>query len=256
MKKTTFLKQFAILLILSITTSLSAQYAGPGEYLIIHKESGKFLTVDVAGSNITGADEIAPLDASQTFEIKELTGADGTSTYYNFSCTVPEFDAVRTHSLNVLPTGTSTPTTGTNNTRVHNITLESGQTNSYDINTPQTTTPRIWTYDAENNNVKYVDVPSEVTKWELVPLFALSVDDFNTSSIIISNPINNSIEIKGLSNKVNKIEVFNLNGQSVLKSDTRGVGSVSIEANSLKSGIYLVRIYGEKTTLTKKVIKI
>lgn len=83
----------------------------------------------------------------------------------------------------------------------------------------------------------------------------LDNEEFNTSSIFISNPVNSEIIIKGLDNKVNKIEVFNLVGKSILQKDVKGNSSLRIGANSLTSGLYFVKLYGETSTFTKKIIK-
>jgi hypothetical protein len=83
----------------------------------------------------------------------------------------------------------------------------------------------------------------------------LSTNDFDTSSIFISNPIDSQMIIKGLDNKVNKIEVFNLVGKSVFEKDAKGASSLQIDTNALTSGLYLVKFYGETSTLTKKIIK-
>lgn len=257
MKKIT-LKSFVILLTLSVSTSFLAQYSGPGEYLIIHKESGKVLTVESGEQNLIGADETDPLEDSQIFEIKELLGSDGTSTYYNISCKDANWDAVRAHSLNVWPTTTETPTSSGNNTRVFDFILEEGKTNSYDIHTPQTTTPRLWSYDAANNsNVRYTDVAGSGTKWELIPLFdvPLSTIDIKGKSVFIANPFSNEIRIHGLSKNVTKIEVFNLLGKRMLSAKTSGESSVNLNALSLTSGIYIVKFSGNNAVFTKKIVK-
>lgn len=84
---------------------------------------------------------------------------------------------------------------------------------------------------------------------------SLSTNDFDTNSIFISNPVDSEIIIKGLDNKVNKIEVFNLVGKSVLEKEVKGVSSIQIDTNALTSGLYLVKFYGETSTFVKKVIK-
>lgn len=258
MKKTT-LKLLTFVCMLVVSDSLLAQYAGPGEYLIVHKASGKLLTVESGVNNLIGMDEISQTstDDSQVFEIKELAGLGSNGApYYNISCKVSEWDAIRTHSLNVYPTTTSTPTSDSNNTRIHNFTLEAGQTNSYDIDTPQTTTPRIWTYNPDDNNVKYVDVASDETKWMLVPLFPVaSIDNVEGSSVFISNPISEKMNINGLANKSYQIEVFNMLGKSVLKTNSQEKSSITLNTSKFSSGMYIVKFSGENSLFTKRIIK-
>lgn len=218
-----------------------------GLYKIKHSVTGKYWTVDNANSNIITADEMTPDSATQVFEVKSV----GTAGYYNISCTDPNWDAVRFHTTNVYPTTTSTPTTDTNNTRIFEIV--SNGSGAYDIHTPQTTTGR-YAFD-NSGDVKYTGSPSANTKWILESENSLSNSDFDKSSVFISNPIVSEMIIKGLDNKVNKIEVFNIVGKSVLMKDVKGASSLQIETNALTSGLYLVKFYGETSIFTKKIIK-
>ncbi len=216
-----------------------------GLYKIKHSVSGKYWTVN--NSNIITADEISPSNDSQIFEVKSV----GSNGYYNISSTAPQWDALRFAESNVYPTTSATPTTSTNNTRIFEFV--SNGTGAYDIHTPQTTTPRI-SYD-DSGDVKYKTSFGADTKWILESTNTLSSPDFNKSIVFISNPVTDQIIIGGLGNKVNKIEIFNLVGQSILKKDTKDLSSLRLEANALTSGLYFIKFYGETSTLTKKIIK-
>ena len=84
----------------------------------------------------------------------------------------------------------------------------------------------------------------------------LSAKEFDTSAIVIANPVNNSLSIKGLNANVKQVSVYSLLGQLVL---TRKVidaqSTLDINVNTLKSGVYLVKINGENSSFTKKIIK-
>ena len=218
-----------------------------GLYKIKHSVTGKYWTVDNANSNMITADEITPDSATQIFELKSV----GTAGYYNISCTDPNWDAVRFNTTNVYPTTTSTPTTDTNNTRIFEFV--SNGSGAYDIHTPQTTTGR-YAYD-NSGDVKYTGSASANTKWILENANSLSSADFDKTSFFISNPVDNVILIKGLDNKVNKIEVFNIMGKSVLVKNAKDASSLQIETNALASGLYLVKLYGETSIFTGKIIK-
>lgn len=241
------MKKITLLLMIIACSYANAQFFGAGNYKIKSNVTGKYWTVDVANSNITTADEISGNDATQVFEIKSV----GSNGYFNISCTVPEFDAVRFNSLDVIPTGTSTPTSATNNTRI--ITFDVDENGAYDIHTPQTTTGR-FAFD-DNGDVRYTGSGTVNTKWLLENTNPLSNEEFNKNSIFISNPISNQIIIEGINSKVNKVEVFNIVGKSVYTKDIKGTSSLIINATTLASGLYLVKVYGETSTFTKKIIK-
>lgn len=110
-----------------------------------------------------------------------------------------------------------------------------------------------------NNNVGTItavalDVNDNRQIWT-IEAAVLSNDDFNLSSVFISNPINDFIQIKGLSADVNKVEVFNLVGKSLITMETQGRSSLELDATTFSSGVYLVKLYGEQSFSTKKVVK-
>lgn len=218
-----------------------------GLYKIKHSVTGKYWTVDNTNSNMITSDEITPDSATQIFEVKSV----GSNVYYNISCTDPNWDAVRFHTTNVYPTTTSTPTTDTNNTRIFEFIFNGS--GAYDIHTPQTTTGR-YAYD-NSGDVKYLTSAGTNTKWILENMNPLSSEEFDKSLVFVSNPVDNHIIIKGLDNKINKIEVFNIVGKSVIVRDARGTSSLRIESSALSSGLYLVKFYGETSIFTKKIIK-
>ncbi|MFD0835639.1 T9SS type A sorting domain-containing protein [Mariniflexile aquimaris] len=218
-----------------------------GKYKIKHSITGKYWTVDIANSNIITADEISPNNDAQIFEVKSV----GSNGYYNISCTLTGWDAVRFESLNVYPTTTATPTTDTNNTRIFEFV--SNGSGAYDIHTPQTTTGR-YAYD-NSGDVNYTSSATANTKWLLENTNPLSNADFDRNSVFISNPIDNEIIIDGLEKKVNKIEVFNIDGKTIVVKNVKGASSIRIDANTLTSGLYFVKFYGEASIYTRKIIK-
>jgi hypothetical protein len=207
--------------------------------------TGKYWTVD--NTNIITSDEISPSSDSQIFEVKSV----GSNGYYNISSMDTSWDAVRFEGGNVYPTGTATPTADTDNTRIFEF-ISNGS-GAYDIHTPQTTTGR-YAFDS-SGDVRYLTSAGATTKWILENVNSLSSSDFYKSSVFVSNPVDSEILIEGLDNKVNKIEVFSIVGKSVLVKDAKGASSLRIDASKITSGLYLVKLYGEKTTLIKKFIK-
>lgn len=78
---------------------------------------------------------------------------------------------------------------------------------------------------------------------------------FDSSSIFVSNPVKNQLNITGLTDNVNKVAVFSLLGQEVLNRKVEGQSELSIDASALSSGIYIVELSGEAGKFTKKIIK-
>ena len=263
MKKITLL-----LLVVLASINLNAQFRGEDTYKIFHSTTGKVMTVDVTNGNIISANELPNDDASQIFQVKSV----GSNGYFNISCTVPEFDAVRANSINVFPTTTSTPTSDSNNTRIFAIEADSENTmlNGYTlryIHTAQTTTGR-YMYDSgadiegltlgnyPDADVKYTGGAEDKAKWIFISMTnPLSTKKINDELVTVTNPISNEMKINGLSDGVKMIEVFNMLGESVLLSNIQKESSVTVNTSALAPGVYIVKFSGENAVFTRKVIK-
>ena len=90
---------------------------------------------------------------------------------------------------------------------------------------------------------------------EFFLIAALSTADFDTSSIFISNPVNNELSIKGLTSNVKQISVFSLLGKEVLTRSVDGQSALTLDVNALSSGMYLVKMQGDNGSFTKKIVK-
>ncbi|MFG6686807.1 T9SS type A sorting domain-containing protein [Mariniflexile sp. HNIBRBA6329] len=84
---------------------------------------------------------------------------------------------------------------------------------------------------------------------------ALSTEDFDTSSIFISNPVNNELSIKGLTSNVKQVSVYSLLGAKVLTKKVDGQSAINVDVSALSSGFYIVELSGESGRFTKKIIK-
>jgi hypothetical protein len=93
----------------------------------------------------------------------------------------------------------------------------------------------------------------DVIDYHLVAL--LSTADFDTSSIFISNPVNNELSIKGLSAQVKQVSVYSLLGKEVISSEVNGKSELNIDVTALSTGMYLVKMQSEKGSYTKKIVK-
>lgn len=130
----------------------------------------------------------------------------------------------------------------------------------YNIYTPDTGSPRYLVYNALSSSnpgvIGYSGSDFTRTQWIIEPLVPLSTSDLEPSSVFVSNPIlNNTIEIKGLSNNINKVEVFNLLGKSLTVKNIDNASSISLDASNFSSGLYLVKLYTESDVITKKILK-
>ena len=80
----------------------------------------------------------------------------------------------------------------------------------------------------------------------------LSIQDNNVlnEAIIYPNPVINNLKINS-KEEIEKIEVYNLLGKKVLEKDS----SNFINLTGLKSNIYIVKIYSNTKSITKRIIK-
>lgn len=85
----------------------------------------------------------------------------------------------------------------------------------------------------------------------------LSVNTFGVDKFSISNPVSNQLTIKGATEKVNKVTVYSVLGNTVLsKAINNQNGDINVSVGGLSSGLYIVELNGENgERLTKKIIK-
>ena len=84
----------------------------------------------------------------------------------------------------------------------------------------------------------------------------LSVDDFNADTFkLYPNPSNGvfTIEVDGNHNLDTKLELFSVNGNSVLKQDIQN-NSTQINAKGLSPGLYFLKVNNSNTSSFKKII--
>ena len=80
----------------------------------------------------------------------------------------------------------------------------------------------------------------------------LSVDDLTINEVsIYPNPAKDIVSIKGVTTKINSVEVFNLNGKLVLET----LNSNSFDVSDLNKGLYLVVVKNNRGKVVKKLIK-
>ncbi len=83
----------------------------------------------------------------------------------------------------------------------------------------------------------------------------LSADSFDSSSVFVSNPSSNRLNIKGLTSTINKINVYSLLGQPVLVRELKGERNLNLDISSLSNGVYVVNFVTENGSFTKKIVK-
>ena len=86
---------------------------------------------------------------------------------------------------------------------------------------------------------------------------ALSTEKFDTSSVFISNPVNDELTIKGLNQSIKQISVYDLLGKQVISSNlSDDTISTNLDVSSLTTGLYIVKLEGENgASFTKKIVK-
>jgi hypothetical protein len=81
----------------------------------------------------------------------------------------------------------------------------------------------------------------------------LSVDETQLENLsIYPNPTSDIVNIQSSGTSIQKIEIYNMNGQLVL-SEKNNLEKIHI--NQLQSGLYLMRLYTENTSKTIKLLK-
>jgi hypothetical protein len=81
------------------------------------------------------------------------------------------------------------------------------------------------------------------------------VDQLDAGTLqVYPNPVSDLIYIQSI-DVINRVILLNANGQQVIEEVVTDVGTVTIDANDLKAGIYYLRIETEDGWINKKVIK-
>jgi hypothetical protein len=254
------MKKITLILTLLIVTSTYAQFSGAGFYRLRNNFTTNgtiYLSHDGAKAIVATAAGDGMATDTTVFEFFLLPG---TTDQYNLVVNSGD-NLLRANSTSEIPLRAFDRAGGgsTSNPNVWSV-VDSGSTGSsgettYNILTPLTSSTRYLVYNNSTDAIGYSGGNFTRTQWIIEPLNPLSISDIEESSIFVSNPVVSEMIIKGLDNKVNKIEVFDLLGKSILEKNTRGAASTSIDVNVLTSGLYLVKLYGQTTTITKKIIK-
>ncbi|SHI31253.1 T9SS type A sorting domain-containing protein [Algibacter luteus] len=83
----------------------------------------------------------------------------------------------------------------------------------------------------------------------------LSAADFDTSSIFVSNPVNDELTIKGLTQNVKDVNIYSLLGKQVMSIKVDGASTLNMDVSTLASGLYIVKMVGDNGSYSKKIIK-
>jgi endo-1,3(4)-beta-glucanase len=83
---------------------------------------------------------------------------------------------------------------------------------------------------------------------------SLSIFDesLDTQIVMYPNPVNNKLFIKSQSEDLIKVEIYSVFG-NLVKSTTKNLNEINIE--DLSSGLYLIKIYTSKGSISKKLLK-
>lgn len=85
----------------------------------------------------------------------------------------------------------------------------------------------------------------------------LGNEEFDASSVFISNPVKNELTIDGLNQTIKQISVYDLLGKQLITSKPEGnITSTKIDLSGLNTGLYIVKLDGENgASFSKKIIK-
>ncbi|WP_299119295.1 T9SS type A sorting domain-containing protein [uncultured Winogradskyella sp.] len=86
---------------------------------------------------------------------------------------------------------------------------------------------------------------------------ALSTEEFDTSSVVITNPVKDELSIEGLNQSIKQIAIYDLLGKQVISSSLEDdASSTKLDVSTLTSGMYIVKLQGENgASFTKKIVK-
>lgn len=246
------MKKITSILFLLCASIAFAQFTGAGEYYL----RNNYTTNGTVYLSHDGAKAIrATTNAADATKFTFVS--TGNANEYNIVINTDD-GILRANSTSEIPVVSYSGTPSTSNPNVWDV-VDSGSTGSggetaYNIWTPNTSSGRFLVYNQNTDAIGYSGSNFTRTQW-IFESTTLSNESFDKSSVFVSNPVVNSIEIKELTNNIEKVEVFNLVGKSLMQKLTGGVSSMRIDAEGLSNGMYLVKFYGENSTFTKKVIK-
>ena len=85
----------------------------------------------------------------------------------------------------------------------------------------------------------------------------LGTEEFDATSVFISNPVKDQLSIEGLTKDIKQISVYDLLGKRML---TRAIQnnevSLKLDVNALTRGLYIVKLEGENNvSFSKKIVK-
>ncbi len=88
------------------------------------------------------------------------------------------------------------------------------------------------------------------------PVFTSS-DNGKSVTSVYPNPTNQNIIVSFGIDKVNAIEIYNANGQSVFSKQLNKTAhtSESFDISRFQRGVYFVKVYSDKGAILKKIIK-
>ena len=88
---------------------------------------------------------------------------------------------------------------------------------------------------------------------DLTPCESLSLSEFEHKTIsLFPNPSNDSINIEGDTNNINRFEIYDLLGKKV---DSNILTNHSINVRHLNSGVYILNLYEGSKKISKKIVK-
>lgn len=144
--------------------------------------------------------------------------------------------------INATVTSTETPTDGSPTTKTVDLTSLAGQAAVYIA---------FRHYGSTDNDFISIDDVT-VTAGDVA-----GVNDLLVSKLsVFPNPANDVVTISNGENiLINKVEVVDLNGRTVVLSNFDGVSDAKINISNLSSGLYMMNISSDKGIVTKKIVK-
>ena len=223
-----------------------------GIYRLKNIKTGNYMTYNATDNNIYGS--IEANDNTQLFSLLK-NGATSSSgeELFNIVPEIPGTGVLNAINLNVFAT-TNNPPSNLNSESFKMIKIGGG---IYHILANTSSLRYVGEVLDSNSNIHYTGGPWTRTEWILELQQSLSTDTFEPSNkfSLYPNPVNQELILIDDNNNINNVKIYSLTEELLIDIKIHDNTYKKIDASSLVSGMYLVKVIGENGISTKKIIK-
>lgn len=253
MKKINLIKINAFLLFVMFVVQAQAQLVDGTRYTMQNKGTSKFLSaVDASTSTYVPVDAADTELQAFTFTTVDHTNGSGVTTTGLWTIDTDVRGILRISGAGAVIHTTKAPgavTITSDGDKKASIELVSGNEYTVKLSGKFLTDLGNGTYEGTASQ------SGDSSVWIIQTAPTLSTKKLDVSSIFISNPVHNKLNIEGLNADINQISLYSLLGKELVTKTVNTKESISIDVSGLTSGVYLVKLQGENGVFTKKIVK-